>query len=320
MSDGADDRARRSRRGDRRSAADRLAAGTRRLYADSGGLDAPAVLAAMAYPLLLVAVQFLVGGNRLLFVLYRPAELHRLPAGWRWTVSHLPTWWHDLTRVTYSLVHDPSGFHLHLWTNALTIAAFALALHVVCAAVGWRRTYAVAYVVLAFTAPVVASFAYVAFGTGVYAWGASSVGFAFLGFLAGTFLARVRQLDPSFRARWAVGVPAVSLPPVAVGVPGEPLLDAVGTLVALAALWAVFRWAALREPTTPATTNGLVAAFAFLAGAVALPLADVATTGGGNLGHQVGFLYGALLAVGALFLNDPATEHESAGRSGAARP
>lgn len=280
-----------------------------RLRAESHlGVRAALVLA--SYPSFIVAAQFAVGDARLLFAFYRPAAFDRLPDGFRAAFAHLPPWWHDFTRLSHALVHDPAAFHLHLWTNVVGIALFATALYVVCDAAGWRPVFYAGYFALAAFAPVVASFVYEAYGAGALAWGASTVGFAYLGLLAAAFVARLRRLDPAV-GRWWAFAPAAAAVPARIGVPAEPLIDGLCLLFVAFVVGDARVWIRRRVASAAATVSdgdvsarrradAIRATLGFLVAVCVLPALDALTNGGGNVAHQTGFLVG--VTFGAVLL------------------
>lgn len=263
-----------------------------------------------SYPALLVVAQFALGDSRLLFAFVRASERHHLPRGLRALLVRLPPWWHDLTRVTHALVHDPSTFHLHLWTNVVGIGMFAAAMYVVCDAAGWRHVFYFGYLSLAATAPVVASFTYGAFGVGALAWGASTVAYGYLGFLAAALVARLRRLDDDVERWWAFVPVALSLLPATFGLPGEALLDAAALLVVVVALGDVSAWMRSRS-FAGRRGDALLATLGFLAALVCLPAFDAAVVG--NVAHQTGFIFGATLGgVVLTFVDDTAVSRSEA--------
>lgn len=89
--------------------------------------------------------------------------------------------WHELTRLVHALVHTPSAYHTHVFTNVVLIVAMAWALLVVLTALGHRQWFAFVYWELVVVAPVVGSFAFDRYGQTALGYGASTIGFAFLG-------------------------------------------------------------------------------------------------------------------------------------------
>ena len=137
-------------------------------------------------PLLLLAVHFLVqpfvdAWARFGYVRYEVART--APAG---RIAPEPFtdhawWWHELTRLTHALIHDPSGFHTHAIGNAVLIGVAAWALLTLLSALGQRRWFVFVYWEVAVVAPVVGSFSFDLFGETPHGYGASTVGYAFLG-------------------------------------------------------------------------------------------------------------------------------------------
>lgn len=90
-------------------------------------------------------------------------------------------WWHEFTRVTHAVVHDPSGFHAHVVGNVVLIVTAAWILLGLLTALGERRWFSFFYWELVVVAPIVGSYSFDLFGTTAHGYGASTVGFAFLG-------------------------------------------------------------------------------------------------------------------------------------------
>ena len=154
-----------------------------------GGLPQPTWREAatiVSVPVLLLIVHFLVQPTfdtwmRLKYVRYAVAQttpVRRLapepftPYAWVW---------HELTRVAHALIHAPSEYHTHVLGNVSLIVIAAWALLVVLTALGYRRWFTFCYWELVVVAPVVGSFAFDLFGTTANGYGASTVGFAFVG-------------------------------------------------------------------------------------------------------------------------------------------
>jgi hypothetical protein len=97
-------------------------------------------------------------------------------------------WWHELTRLTHALVHDPSGYHTHVVGNAVLILGGAWALLRLLTALGLRRWFVFVYWEIVVVAPVVGSFSFDLFGRTAHGYGASTVGYAFLGIVLVTGL------------------------------------------------------------------------------------------------------------------------------------
>lgn len=94
------------------------------------------------------------------------------------------TLWHELTRVSHVLIHAPGTYHTHVVGNALLIGSAAWALLIVLTALGRRRWFVYVYWELVTVAPIIGSFAFDLFGTTARGFGASTVGYAFLGVIA----------------------------------------------------------------------------------------------------------------------------------------
>ncbi|WP_318568634.1 hypothetical protein [Salinigranum marinum] len=97
-------------------------------------------------------------------------------------------WWHELTRLTHALIHDPSGYHTHVVGNAALIIIAAWALLRLLTALGLRRWFVFLYWEIAVVAPIVGSFSFDLFGQTAHGYGASTVGYAFLGLVLVTGL------------------------------------------------------------------------------------------------------------------------------------
>lgn len=97
-------------------------------------------------------------------------------------------WWHELTRFTHALVHDPSGYHTHVLGNVVLILGAAWALLRLLTALGLRRWFVFLYWEIVVVAPVVGSFSFDLFGRTAHGYGASTVGYAFLGIVLVTGL------------------------------------------------------------------------------------------------------------------------------------
>ncbi|WP_380675270.1 hypothetical protein [Salinigranum sp. GCM10025319] len=140
----------------------------------------------LSVPLLLLAVHFLIqpfvdAWTRFGYVRYEVARA--APAG---RIAPEPFidhawWWHELTRLSHALVHDPSGYHTHVVGNAVLIGVAAWALLTLLSALGQRRWFVFVYWEVAVVAPVVGSFSFDLFGETPHGYGASTVGYAFLG-------------------------------------------------------------------------------------------------------------------------------------------
>ncbi len=154
-----------------------------------GGLPRPTrgeLATIWSVPTLLLVVHFLVQPGfdawvRFRYVRYSVAQTtpsHQLapdpftPYAWAW---------HEFTRVAHALVHAPGGYHSHVVGNVALIVLTAWALLVTLTALGRRRWFVFCYWELVVVAPVVGSFAFDLFGTTATGYGASTVGFAFLG-------------------------------------------------------------------------------------------------------------------------------------------
>jgi len=92
-------------------------------------------------------------------------------------------WWHEITRLTHAGIHDPSGLHGHVLGNAALIAATSVILLALLGALGERRWFSYVYWELVVVAPIVGSYAFDLFGRTAHGYGASTVGFAFMGVL-----------------------------------------------------------------------------------------------------------------------------------------
>jgi len=97
-------------------------------------------------------------------------------------------WWHELTRLTHALIHDPSGYHTHVVGNAVLIIGGAWALLRLLTALGLRRWFVFLYWEIVVVAPIVGSFSFDLFGRTAHGYGASTVGYAFLGLVLVTGL------------------------------------------------------------------------------------------------------------------------------------
>ncbi len=154
-----------------------------------GGLPRPTWREAatiVSVPVLLLIVHFLVQPMfdtwmRLKYVRYTVAQttpVRRLapepftPYAWAW---------HELTRVAHALVHDPSGYHTHVIGNVVLIMLAAWVLLLFLATIGLRSWFTVIYWELVLVSPIVGSYAFDLFGMTTHGYGASTVGFAFLG-------------------------------------------------------------------------------------------------------------------------------------------
>jgi hypothetical protein len=116
----------------------------------------------------------------------RTAPAARIAPG---PLAEYPWWWHELTRLTHALVHDPAGHHAHVVGNVVVIVVGAATLFALLAALGRREWFALVYWELIVVAPVVGSFAFDLFGETAHGYGASTIAFAFLGAVLVTGLA-----------------------------------------------------------------------------------------------------------------------------------
>ncbi|WP_136601131.1 hypothetical protein [Salinigranum halophilum] len=137
-------------------------------------------------PVLLLLVHFLVQPAfdtwmRLKYVRHSVAQttpVHRLapepftPYAWVW---------HELTRVAHALIHAPGEYHSHVLGNVALLVVGAWALLVMLTTLGSRQWFVFYYWELVVVGPIVGSFAFDLFGTTPNGYGASTVGFAFLG-------------------------------------------------------------------------------------------------------------------------------------------
>jgi hypothetical protein len=157
-----------------------------------GGLPRPThreLATIWSVPLVLLVVHFLVqpafdAWVRLRYMRYTAAQT--APPGRLAPESLAPyAWaWHEFTRVAHVLIHAPSEYHTHVLGNVALIVVAAWALLVALTALGQRRWFVFCYWELVVVAPVVGSFAFDLFGTTATGYGASTVGFAFLGVVA----------------------------------------------------------------------------------------------------------------------------------------
>ncbi|AUV82567.1 hypothetical protein C2R22_13730 [Salinigranum rubrum] len=158
----------------------------------TGGLPRPTrreLATIWSVPLVLLVVHFLIqpafaAWIRLRYMRYTVAQTaspRRLApeplAPYAWA-------WHEFTRVAHVLIHAPSEYHTHVFGNVALIVVAAWALLVVLTALGQRRWFVFCYWELVVVAPVVGSFSFDLFGTTATGYGASTVGFAFLGVVA----------------------------------------------------------------------------------------------------------------------------------------
>jgi hypothetical protein len=92
-----------------------------------------------------------------------------------------PWWWHGVTRVSHVLVHDPAGYHAHAVGNVVLLGVAAWCLLAFLSGLGRRRWFAFVYWELAVVAPLVGSYAFDLWGSTPRGYGASTIGYAFLG-------------------------------------------------------------------------------------------------------------------------------------------
>jgi hypothetical protein len=146
------------------------------------------VLTIVSIPALLLIVHFVVrpfvrSWQQLGYVRYaaaRTAPAHRVAPD---AFTAHAWWWHELTRVTHALVHDPSNHHAHLFGNVVLIGCAAWALLVLLDRLGRREWFVFVYWELVIVGPIVGSYAFDLFGTTPRGYGASTIGYAFLGAL-----------------------------------------------------------------------------------------------------------------------------------------
>ena len=101
------------------------------------------------------------------------------------------------TRLTHALVHDPSNHHAHLFGNVVLIGCAAWALLVLLDRLGRREWFVFVYWELVIVGPIVGSYSFDLFGTTLRGYGASTIGYAFLGalFLVGLVVLLDSALD-----------------------------------------------------------------------------------------------------------------------------
>lgn len=146
------------------------------------------VLTVVSVPALLLVVHFVVrpfvgSWYHLGYVRYaaaRTAPAHRVAPD---SFAAHAWWWHELTRLTHALVHDPSNYHAHLLGNVVLIGCAAWALLVLLDRLGRRRWFVFVYWELVIVGPIVGSYSFDLFGTTPRGYGASTIGYAFLGSL-----------------------------------------------------------------------------------------------------------------------------------------
>lgn len=160
----------------------------------------------LSVPAVLLAVHFLVqplvdSWGRFGYVRYEaaraasPARIAPEPlTGYAW-------WWHELTRLTHALVHDPSGYHAHVVGNVVILAAGAWALLALLSALGRRQWFPFVYWELVVVAPLVGSYAFDIWGQTPHGYGASTIGYAFLGVVLVTGLFVLRDHVPGVAER-----------------------------------------------------------------------------------------------------------------------
>ena len=172
-------------------------------------------------------------------------------------VAHADAW-HELTRVSHALIHQPSGTHAHVLGNVVLVTVLAWALLMLLTALGRRSLFALAYWELVVVAPLVGSFAFDLFGETAHGYGASTIGFAFLGVVAAaSSVALVGSHADSH------GVATRSTPCPDGGWTLSPVL-AGGVLVSV--LVVIFSDLAAASPATPVHQAGVV--FGVLLGVV----------------------------------------------------
>jgi uncharacterized membrane protein YedE/YeeE len=116
----------------------------------------------LSVPVLLLAVHFLIqpfvdAWARFGYVRYEAARTAPASRIAPEPFTDHAWWWHELTRLTHALVHDPSGYHTHVIGNAVLIGVAAWALLTLLSALGQRRWFVFMYWEVAVVAPVVGS-------------------------------------------------------------------------------------------------------------------------------------------------------------------
>ena len=181
----------------------------------AGGFSSPTpgeTATILSVPAVLLAVHFLVqplvdSWGRFGYVRYEaaraasPARIAPEPlTGYAW-------WWHELTRLTHALVHDPSGYHAHVVGNVVILAGAAWALLALLSALGRRRWFPFVYWELVVVAPLVGSYAFDLWGQTPHGYGASTIGYAFLGVVLVTGLFVLREHLPGAGRQAPTGSP-----------------------------------------------------------------------------------------------------------------
>lgn len=172
--------------------------------------------------------------------------------------------WHELTRFAHMLIHAPGAYHTHVLGNVALIVVTAWALLVALDVLGQRHRFVYLYWELVVVAPIVGSFAFDLFGKTPNGYGASTVGFAFLGIVAVvSALALASDLRHRFDER------LVSRRSVRTD-GGRAVSPFVWVAFFVVVLVIVFTDLLAASPATPVHQAGVV--FGVLVGAVVVPL------------------------------------------------
>ena len=174
----------------------RIGTARRRTRVDRFVPTATEVATVLSVPTLLLFVNFVVQPALAMWPKFgyvraaaaRTAPAHRIAPE---PFTDVAWWWHEATRITHAAIHDPSGLHGHVLGNATLIAVAAALLLAFLGALGRRRWFVYVYWELVVVAPVVGSYAFDLFGRTAHGYGASAVGFAFVGVLFALGLAVV---------------------------------------------------------------------------------------------------------------------------------
>lgn len=172
--------------------------------------------------------------------------------------------WHELTRFAHMLIHAPGAYHRHVLGNVALIVVTAWALLVALDVLGQRRRFVYLYWELVVVAPIVGSFAFDLFGKTPNGYGASTVGFAFLGIVA---VVSVLALASDLRRRLDERLPSRRSVRTDGGRTVTPFVWVAFVVVVLAIVAADILAA---SPATPVHQAGVV--FGMLVGAVVVPL------------------------------------------------